>query len=394
LKLKKSHIKFFTVILAYIIVSSALSWTILTLARSSGPGKLDYLELYTQIYDLVQKTYLEKTDPEILALGSIEGMLLEVSPYCSLDPVGTDSTGYFKGGPVKAGVVLGYREPLHYIIDVVPGSSAEKAGLQPGDAIVRIRDQVTPYLTISRAYRLLSGEPGDKIEVLIQDRNTIQLHEKTIELTQLPDPVKIHTEFSDQFMVLKLTGDLNNNGVNEVHTLLTEHAPQKGLILDLRHLNCGDSSDGIKLADLFIADGIKTCALCTEGKGNPEKFYSQDRIAMTDFPMVTIISSNSAGPAETCALALRTTGRSVLVGEKTFGMALKYTQTTLDDAYSLSIVSAMYCDMQDKIINKNGVIPDRRVVLPIETDDDPFLLTATDILTCLKSGMGVSDFAT
>ncbi|MBN1550695.1 hypothetical protein JW979_04465, partial [bacterium] len=74
----------FVILFSIIFISS---WTILTIAQNDEHTIYEYLDLYSQVFELVQATYLEPTDPEILTLGAVEGMLLEVSHYCSIQPV-------------------------------------------------------------------------------------------------------------------------------------------------------------------------------------------------------------------------------------------------------------------------------------------------------------------
>ena len=66
------------------ILTGLFCWTLMTDAVETEPSTWDYLELFSQCYELIQGRYLEDTDPWILAEGAVEGMLLQANPYSAL----------------------------------------------------------------------------------------------------------------------------------------------------------------------------------------------------------------------------------------------------------------------------------------------------------------------
>ncbi len=375
------------------VVCTVIGWTILSLAKTPQPKKLDQLELFTQIFEIIQTSYLEKTDPEILSLGAVESMLIHVSHYCVIEPLTADTGVLFDSGPVSAGMVLGYKDPLQQIIDVIPGSAADQAGIHPGDALVGIGDKVTPNLSIDRAYRMLSGKVGDEIDVVIRRGNTEKFEEIKLKLSPFFKPEPMEFKQISGFDYLRLEGKLTRQIVSDVRTQLANHNPDKGLLLDLRDLNQGSAETGVHLADIFIADGPEIAVTYSSDKKELKRMKAADHFNLDGFPLVVLIGSRSAGPAETCAAALKTTGRAVLTGESSFGAALQISHSDISERFRIGIVSGVFGDPDGYMYGEQGVVPQRIVALPVESAEDAYIHTGIFLLTCLHGNMKVADFA-
>ncbi|MBN1354732.1 PDZ domain-containing protein [bacterium] len=371
------------IILLVFLLIPAACWILMNAASCKEPDTLDYLELFSQVVELVQSTYLEETDPGILALGAVEGMLLNVSHYCSVNLRDTGSPLIPPYGPIDAGLVLGYREPFIRIIDVIPGSIAEQAGLIPGDALLRIDDQVTPFLTVDRASRLLSGEPGKKINLVIQRHETGQFEEINLNLIAYPDLPDIQIGWKSNPFYMHIQGEITPETLRKTNDILARTDLRSGLILDLRHLNSGDEQLGLKLADIFIPDGVPAAYLTKAENKSQLPVLTGDGQSLQGFPMAVILDSTSSGPAETCATALNLTGRAVLTGEKSFGKSVQTAVVPLNDHASISLVEFIYCMEDGSSIHDNGLTPEIPVDLTTGQGDDPFYETAVRVLNTL-----------
>ncbi|MBN1297441.1 PDZ domain-containing protein [bacterium] len=359
-------------------VTIILCWTLLTDATEKTPGTLEYLELFSQCFELVQSRYLESTDPVILAEGAIEGMMLETSHYAALQPRSGSSGLIPPWGPVELGVIIGFHEPMIRVIDVLPGSIAESKGIQPGDTIIRINDQVTPFLPVDRAARMLTGQPGDSLEILTQSHLTLDINELTIEFqpVEAMEPVQgwSITEV-DPVRIIRFAGDPGPDTAASLYDALTVQ-PDMPTILDLRHMNRGPVHVGIQLADLFIGDGVDILATCDTGNKILSTIPAGDGRALTNCPLAVIIDQTSSGPAETCAAALQAVNRATIIGDRSFGMAVQRETRMLSDEYNVVLVTGWFCMPDGRPIHPQGITPDMPVQLPIADDGDAYLDTA------------------
>jgi len=376
-KIKQNKYRIF-----FLILVAVTSWTILSGADNDEPNYLDYVQLYAQVLETVKIKYLEETDPLILAEGAINGMLLKNSHYASLQPTDQESGLIKPMGSAETGLILGFKDPMIRVIDVIEESPAALSGILPGDSIIRIGKKVTPFLSIYRATRMLTGNEGETVDLVIQNAHTMMLDEFSLELKTVPGTASMQSNTVNDILTIEYRGRLDNAAIDTTAKLLNEKLPVAGIILDLRHLNQGYESIGLKLADLFVMDGEKICAVCTEDDRVIRKESSGDGYSYDGFPMVVIIDQTSAGPAETCALVLQATERATVVGDTSFGKAYKIEIVALDEEFMMHLVAGEYCHWDGHSL-ETGISPDFPVVFPVEKDKDAYIQTAYQVI-CSK----------
>lgn len=352
-------------------------WTLMTDAVEKEPSTLDYLELFAQCYELIQGRYLEDTDPWILAEGAVEGMLLQANPYSAIVPLSGSSNLIPPLGPLETGLVIGYHEPMIRVIDVLKGSPAEKQGIMPGDTLIRINDQVTPYLTIDRAERMLTGNEGDTITLLLQNHLTGELKELTLQLEPFEREESV-MEFilQDSVRIIKIQGKATISTSEKLYSELKSSDKTLPTILDLRKFNRGDELLGVRIADLFIADNETVLHTCSKDNKILGNVITNDGHNLTGFPLAVILDGTSAGPAEACAAALHGAKRAIITGDTSFGKAVLRETHVLDSHYEISLVTGFFCNTEGDTLYLKGVKPDIPVILPVEEDVDPYLATA------------------
>lgn len=369
------------------VVLIGVLWTYMSIARNEKSATLDYLRLYSQIYRLVQDAYLEETDPAILVEGTIEGMAVKANPYNSLEPLAGSSPLVPAKGAVDSGLILGYSEPFLKVIDVLRDSPADRKGILPGALVLRIGDQGTPFLPLLRAHRMLSGDVGSHVELVIQNTGSYKIDEIDLELFAYTSPEPLRFETCDWGLLCRIDGRLTGDQLNTITRTLKAIDKKKGLILDVRHFNSDTEESGLELADLFIPDGRIMAEVCSQD-GNPQgSVNSSDGNALTDFPLIVVCDVTSAGPAESLILAIRNASRGLIIGEQTFGRCVQFAHERLEDTYLLHLVTGYYGNSSCETPHGKGIIPDLMTVLPSPSDDaDPILTTAIAIMPALLNG--------
>ena len=358
---KKLVNRLFILILA---ITAGIGWTLMTVARNDDNSQANYLELMAQVYEIIQSSYLEDTNSEILALGAVEGILLNVSQYCEIEPLDGKCPLISEEGPFDLGLVLGYKAPMMRVLDVMPGSAAQEAGIEVGDSIFRIRTQVAPYLTVSHAHRLLTGNKDDKIDLLMQHYRSEKIEELHLSPVEYTPPLPLEIRDESGFTYLRVNGPLTPNVTSAIKDSMNKTPPASGLILDLRHLNQGEEMEGIHLADLFLKDKRLVETLCKKNGEKVKELYTGDGTELTQFPMVVIMGFGSAGPAETCAAALQAGNRAKITGARSFGKAVERKVESLNSHYNMVVVTSVYCRLNGESIHDLGVIPDVETLDP------------------------------
>ena len=144
---------------------------------------------------------------------------------------------------------------------------------------------------------------------------------------------------------------------------LQTHGPIKGLILDLRENSGGFLSQAVKVAGLFITNGV----IVVSKYSNGEQHYYRDMDGKVSFdgPMVVLTSRVTASAAEIVAQALQDYGVAIVVGDaQTYGKGTIQSQTVTDDNTTshFKVTVGKYYTVSGKTPQVSGVRAD--VVAP------------------------------
>jgi len=167
----------------------------------------------------------------------------------------------------------------------------------------------------------------------------------------------------------------NGGGINSEKDLkdalkkLQEVGPIRGLILDFRENAGGFLSQAVKVAGLFISNGI--VVVSKYGKGEVHYLRSLDPKTYYNGPFLILTSKLSASAAEIVAQSLQDYGVALIVGdERTFGKGSIQFQTVTDEKAELffKVTVGKYYTVSGKSTQIEGVVAD--IVIP--THFSPF----------------------
>ncbi|MGH7169861.1 MAG: S41 family peptidase [Gemmataceae bacterium] len=243
-----------------------------------------------------------------------------------------------RGRFVSIGVDLEVIDEQMEIRRVYPGSPAEKANLKPHDRLVRIDGQSAQALTAERAAELLRGRSGTTVKLEVVPASGMDSMATLIEVKRAPvivpsveyallkEPilVELGEGMMGAFPIGKMTINyFHESTMQEVKDALAalQMAGMKVLILDLRGNPGGLFKSAVKIAELFLPEGIIVVSQ-THLHFKGRKLSGTIRAEQPDawlMPMVVLIDGETASAAEVLAGALKDNGRAKLVGQTTFG---------------------------------------------------------------------------
>ena len=370
--------------------------------------------LFWQVWDDLNRLYVDRINLNStnLIYGAIQGMVGAAGdPYTIfLTPQQNkeskeDLSGSFGG----VGIELGYKDRTLAVIAPVSGSPAEKAGVQPGDLILKITDpekkieRETESLSLPEAVSLIRGQKGSDVTLMLA-RKTI---EKPFEVTLKRDTIVVKTvelklqankclqDGSSDLIdctipVIKVSRfgektDLEwDKAVAEIQRLKKEVKYFPGIVLDLRNDPGGFLDQAVNLASDFITSG----PVVWQQNNNGEKTsYAVSRTArLAGMKLVIVINEGSASAAEILAGALDEKADATLVGEKSFGKGSVQQPEDLPGGAGLHVTVAKWLLPSQKSIDKVGILPE----VEIKNDDndqtnDKQLLKAIELLTNINS---------
>jgi carboxyl-terminal processing protease len=326
-----------------------------------------------QSLSLIRNNYVDadKTKQQDLINGAIKGMVATLDPYSQyMDPqsfkdMKQDTQGSFGG----LGIEIAIRDNQLTIVTPIDGTPAQRAGVQPGDLIMKIDGKGTEGITIMDAVHKMRGVPGTKCVITLKRVGV----EDWFDVPIIRDVIKIRsvrfemldgnigyiriTEFMEQ------TGDDFDKALKNL-----ESRKMKGLVLDLRNNPGGLLNMAAQIAEYFVPQG--KMLVYTEGRnqGQNMKFISEAKNTYRSGPLAVLVNQGSASASEIVAGAIQDWNLGVIVGEKTFGKGSVQTIIPLGDGSALRITTARYLTPKGQIIHGNGIKPDM-VVEPFKPNE-------------------------
>jgi carboxyl-terminal processing protease len=329
------------------------------------------IPVYWQAWNYVQQDFY-KTDlnQEDLVNGSVGGMVDALGDPHTIfidSKQATISRSSLEGSFEGIGATIEMQAGLLTIVSPIKGTPADKAGLIPGDVILRVNDTIIQNMDVNQAVQLIRGPKGTKVKLLIQ-----RAKQAPFELELIRD--KIVTPFVESKMIENTQLAyirLNQFGAtapDELRAALRTLMAQKptGLILDLRSDPGGYLSAAVDIASQFIK-GNQTVLIEKDKQGIAQELKSQNGGLALDIPMVLLVDKGSASASEILSAALKDYKRATLIGTKTYGKGSVQNVHTLSDNSELNVTIAHFFSPLGNEINDVGVLPHIEVV---PTDDD------------------------
>jgi carboxyl-terminal processing protease len=338
--------------------------------HASNDDAYRQMTVYSEVLSRVRSEYVEEPDLPTVTDGALHGLLesldsnssyLNAQQYKDYKARATNAKG-------ETGATVSKRFGYASVVAVVPGSPAEKAGLQDTDIIEAIEGKSTREMSLAQIRSLLSGEPGSNVNLSVvrARRSEPQKIVVTRDVVNIPDVKdKVLAEGIVEVKVDALTKGKSAEIASKIKTLQKSGA--KKLILDLRDCAEGEETEGIATANLFLNHGTITYL---QGQKYPREAFNADPAKdVTSLPLVVLVNKGTAGPAEIVAAAVLENARGDVIGDKTFGDGSVQKLIELPDGSALILSVAKYYSPQGKAIQDAAVTPN--ILVADVADDGP-----------------------
>jgi carboxyl-terminal processing protease len=350
---------------ALIIVALGLAAYFLLPAWAAPPASnYDSLRLYTEALFEVSQKYVWPKNEEDLIYGSLRGMMNSLDPDSSFLSA-KEYQNYLKGAPhpaAEAGVDLIVKDGMLTAASVIDGGPAARAGLKPGDHIIKINGQMVRNLTTQEATRRFQGAPNTAFKIQVIRSTEV----KPLDLTITLEPLGVSTvttAYLDNAVAYVRIRYFNDETPSELATALNnikQHKPPvKGIILDLRNNARGTMEEAVRSASLFLGDQQILTAKGRSAK--TEQIFTgknRDLVFKTLPPIVVLVDQGTARAAEIIAAALRDQARATLLGDKTLGLCGLTKAFPLEDGSALVMTVAQCYAPKGAKIQGKGLEPE------------------------------------
>jgi carboxyl-terminal processing protease len=359
------------IVLAFIALCLGNQGSVFSRQNNTKNELYEKLDLFATVLSIIQNNYVDSVSSRDLIYGALEGTLASLDPHSQfLRPdtykeIQIDTEGHFGG----LGMEISVRDNALVIIAPIQGTPAFKAGLMPGDKIVRIDGEIVDTPDLNMAVKKFRGPIGSKVEVTVYRPSTKQY--LTVEMTRdeikIPSVLKVQILPDTKIGYIKIT-QFQENTSRDFLQAIQELETQKmtGLIVDLRNNPGGVLEESIVISGILVG-GNKLIAY-TQGRTpdqNIQKF-SDAKTHSIQVPLVVLMNRGSASCSEILAGSVQDYKKGVIVGETSFGKGSVQSLILLKDDSALRLTTARYYTPKGRMIHGKGIDPDVAVALSSE----------------------------
>jgi len=328
--IKEKHIykKMFVVLLTLCLYSPYI------FSQSNRFEIIKNLELIDEIYENLEKYYVETPKPGSMSIAGINAMLADLDPYTVFYPESDIedyrlmTTGQYGG----VGAMIRKIGDFVFFIEPYENSPAAKAGVIAGDKVISIDGRSMQGKNTEEVSTALKGPKGTAVEVKVERANNkqevIRIERDEIKLPNIPYSGMLDSDIG-YIKLSSFTPAASAEVKHNFNNLQTQG--MKKLIFDLRGNGGGLLMEAVHIVNMFVEKNQKV----VETKGrvveeNREYRTLHDPIDL-QIPIVVLIDGGSASASEIVAGSLQDLDRAVIVGETSFGKGL--VQRTFDLKY-------------------------------------------------------------
>jgi len=376
----KTRIKQAGLVLVGVLAGVLLSLNFSAVAQREAakfPLPVDELRAFAEVFGAIKSSYVEPVEDKKLITEAISGMLTGLDPHSAyLDQdafrelqVGTQ--GEFGG----LGIEVGMEEGFVKVVSPIEDTPAFRAGLKPGDFIIKIDDTSVKGMNLTEAVKRMRGKPRTSIRLTILRKG----EPRPFEVTLIRDIIRVQSVKSKLiepgYGWVRVSQFQEHTGENLAKHIegLYRSGPLKGLVLDLRNDPGGLLNGAVGIASAFLQPQmlvVRTDGRTEDAKRKfiaaPEDYLRGSRkdylrdlpAALKTVPMVVLVNGGSASASEIVAGALQDHKRATIMGTATFGKGSVQTILPLGNNTAIKLTTARYYTPSGRSIQAKGITPD------------------------------------
>lgn len=353
----------------------------------AAPAEAAGNQVFREVQNLITEYYVDPVDVSQLraanarglvrALNDPHSMYLTAEQYelfiGSIDRQYTGIGIYIDSIPVNEGIL---------ILDIIPDSPAQEAGLQSQDIITRIDNQNIAGMTLDEAYELLNGTAGSPIELdILRQDNSYHFQMIRAEISE-PAVRAGMLDFNTGYIDIDSFSENAPQEMNEAVKQFQARGADKWIV-DLQSNPGGYLDTAQSIGGLFIG----TNAMITvQERAWQNYLYSSAQDTIMKGPAIVLIDGDSASASELLAAALKDYRRAVIMGERSYGKGSIQQLYPLSNGDWVKLTIARFFSPQGNPIDGTGIEPDIEVA-------DVHAIPAAELLLADPQGNDAGSFS-
>ncbi len=340
------------VLFSLVLVAGFILGVSLRPRQSSSPRNFfsigeDRSNQLNNVIDYILESYVDSVDRQSLTEEAILSLLKNLDPHSAFIPardfreMNDPLLGSFEG----IGIEFNMISDTVVVINPIAGGPSEKAGIMPGDRILRVDNEPIAGVSMSTSevVRRLKGEKGTVVNVMVQRAGVSEMLPFTLVRDKIPQYSLDVAYMVDQeigyIRLNKFSATTHQEFLVAMDRLKREGMQQ--MILDLRGNGGGFLEAAINLADEFLSP--QKLIVYTDGRNRPrQQAHARRTGGFETQPLIILIDEWSASASEIVAGAVQDNDRGLVLGRRSFGKGLVQEQVQLADGSALRLTVARY----------------------------------------------------
>jgi carboxyl-terminal processing protease len=318
----------------------------------------EQLQAFSAVLSHARLNYVDSVDFNGLVRGAIRGLLSSLDPhsYYVTRREFELLTQWDRGELAGPGLELDNAGQVVTVLSVLPKGPAAKAGVEPGDRVLRVNDSTAEGLSAEAVQVQLVGEKGSKVRLVLERGNPLTAETLAVSLkrAEIDHPVVSSARMlgseTGYVRLAEFTPLASDELTKAVKKLRGKGAKQ--LILDLRWNPGGDMQAMASIASTFLPAHTEVFHTQGRKKTGLDSVITDKQGDFAKLPLIVLINSGTASAAEVMAGSLQDHDRALIVGRRSFGKALMQTSLPLPNGDVVWMTTARIVTPSGRIIQR------------------------------------------
>ncbi len=297
-----------------------------------------------------------------LVYGAVEGMVEKMKDKYTVfqEPLqASELNDYLTGELEGIGIKVQQLDNQFIIINPLPNTPAERAGLLPGDIIIQVDGKGVSEKTLEELLKMIKGPVGSHVKITVLRKSLnfdFDVERQKISINSVTS--KLVNSNIGYVAISQFISGTEKEFVKQVNALLAQSA--KGFIIDVRGNPGGYLDSANKILGHFVEPG-KTVVSTKTTNGDITVFTSNGKAELAKFPVVILMNGDTASAAEILAGAIQDYQLGKLVGEKSFGKGSVQKLYSYPEGSILKMSIAHWLTPLGRDIHGISLIPDIQI---------------------------------
>ena len=305
------------------------------------------LDIFTELYKEVNRTYVDGTQPGDLIKIGIDAMLESLDPYTVYYPESDVESYKLMTTGQYGGIGARIRKIDDYVVVGEPyeGFPAHKIGLKAGDVILKVDGNSVKGKSTSDLSNILKGNPGTSLSMLIKrpgrkDEFEVTFRREKIQIKSVP----YHGLLNDNVGYIKMKSFTRNvtKEVKDAFFELKKNKSFNSLVFDLRGNPGGLLHEAIKTVELFVNKGQKVLESRAKISEWTDTYKTLNSPIDKEIDIVFLIDEASASASEIVSGVMQDFDRAIVLGRRSYGKGLVQVTRKLKYNTSIKVTKAKY----------------------------------------------------